>query len=199
VTKRRQPEPVSDTVLITAWTHYYSGRNLLRVETPVKADVIEELSVGDRIEVYGKIFTGRDAVLPILRRMIEEEKDGLVAKLNGAIMMHAGFSVAGFGPTTSNKVAIEGSIPALAKAGVRIHIGKGSLGDDTVKSLKRYNSIYAVTPPVTALLMQKVKSERVIAFESEGMEAMHEVEVEGLTAIVAIAHGKSIFGARKVG
>jgi fumarate hydratase subunit beta len=52
---------------------------------------------------------------------------------------------------------------------------------------------------VTALLMQKVKSERVIAFESEGMEAMHEVEVEGLTAIVAIAHGKSIFGARKVG
>jgi fumarate hydratase subunit beta len=112
--------------------------------------------------------------------------------------MHAGFSVAGFGPTTSNKEAIEGSIPALASAGVRIHLGKGSLSEKTMKALERFNSVFAVTPPVTALLMEKVKSKRIIAFPKEGMEAMHEVEVKGLPAIIAIAQGASIFGTRKV-
>jgi fumarate hydratase subunit beta len=172
---------------------------MVRVDTPVSDDVVRRLNVGDSIEIYGKIFTGRDAVLPLLRSVIEERKDRLISTLKGSIVMHAGFSVAGFGPTTSNKAAIEGSIPALASAGVKIHVGKGSLGQETVVALNKFDSVFAVTPPVTALLMQKVKSKRVVAFENEGMEAMHEVEVEGLPAIVAIAHGNSIFRGREVG
>lgn len=169
--------------------------DIIRVFTPITDDVIKCLKVGDKIEIYGEILTGRDAVLPILKTMIQEEKldNGLIKKLKGGVVMHAGFSIAGFGPTTSNKDAIEGSIPALAKAGVKIHLGKGALGYETSKILKRYNSIFAVVPPITALLMERVKLKRVIAFEEEGMEALHEVKVEGLPAIVAIAHGKSIF------
>lgn len=169
--------------------------NILKIRTPVSDDDVRRLQVGNRIEIYGKIFTGRDAVLPILRSWIEggELDRKLSVSLNGAVIMHAGFSVAGFGPTTSNKEAIERSIPALASAGVKIHIGKGSLSEETVKALKDFNSIFAVTPPVTALLMNTVKSKRIVAFENEGMEAMHELEVEGLPAIVAIAHGESIF------
>jgi fumarate hydratase subunit beta len=41
--------------------------------------------------------------------------------------------------------------------------------------------------------MKKLKSVKVIAFEHEGMEAMHEIEVEGLPAIIAVAHGESIY------
>jgi fumarate hydratase subunit beta len=114
---------------------------VVRIETPVTDDVITRLKVGDPIEIYGKIFTGRDAVLPVLRLMIEERKTNEpIAKLKGAVIMHTGFSVAGFGPTTSNKKAIEGSIPALASAGVKIHIGKGSLSEGTVKVLKQFKS-----------------------------------------------------------
>ena len=167
---------------------------MVKIKTPVKEEIINRLKIGDSIEIYGKIFTGRDAVLPVLRQRIEEGKiDELILKLNGAIIMHAGFSVAGFGPTTSGKESIQGSMPALARAGVKIHLGKGSLKEETIETLNRFKSIFAVTPPVTALLMKKVKSTHVIAFEHEGMEAMHEIEVEGLPAIVAIAHGKSIF------
>ncbi len=166
---------------------------MVKIETPVNDEILNRLNVGDSIEIYGKIFTGRDAVLPILRRKIEEGKtDELISKLQGAIIMHAGFSVAGFGPTTSGKEAIQESMPALARAGVKIHLGKGSLKEETIEALNRFKSIFAVVPPVTALLMKKVKSKRVIAFEHEGMEAMHEIEVEGLPAIVTIAHGKSI-------
>ena len=167
---------------------------MIKIETPVQDSVINQLQIGNSINIFGRIFTGRDAVLPVLKQRIEEGKlNSVTSKLWGAIIMHAGFSVAGFGPTTSGKEAIQGSIPALARAGVKIHLGKGSLNKETIEALHRFNSIFAVTPPVTALLMKKVRSKRIIAFESEGMEAMHEVVVEGLPAIVAIAHGKSIY------
>ncbi|MHA2394900.1 MAG: fumarate hydratase C-terminal domain-containing protein [Promethearchaeota archaeon] len=136
----------------------------------------------------------RDSWLPVLKKKIEESiVDELTSKLKGSVIMHAGFSVAGFGPTTSGKEAIQGSMHALASAGVKIHLGKGSLKKETIDSLNQFNSVFAVTPPVTALLMKKLKSVRVIAFEHEGMEAMHEIEVEGLPAIIAIAHGESIY------
>ncbi|MDO9545053.1 MAG: fumarate hydratase C-terminal domain-containing protein, partial [Synergistaceae bacterium] len=32
-----------------------------------------------------------------------------------------------------------------------------------------------------------------VAFPEEGMEALHEIEVENFPAIVAIAHGESIY------
>jgi fumarate hydratase subunit beta len=170
---------------------------MVKVETPVSDALITRLKVGDRIEIFGTILLGRDAVLPVLRRRIEEGVvDELICKLRGSIVMHAGFSVAGFGPTTSGKEAIQGSMPALARAGVKIHLGKGSLKEDTIESLNEFNSIFAVTPPVTALMMKAVKSVRVVGFEHEGMEALHEVTVDGLQAIVSIAHGRSIFERR---
>lgn len=175
-------------------------QRIVKITTPLDDNVVKKLRVADKIEIYGKILTGRDVVLPVLKAMIEQRQENdLIAKLKGSVVMHAGFSVAGFGPTTSNKEAIEESIPALASVGVKIHLGKGSLSEKTVEALDRFNSIFAVTPPVTALLMEKVKTNNVIAFEKEGMEAMHEIEVDGLPAIVAVAHGASIFGTRKVG
>jgi fumarate hydratase subunit beta len=49
---------------------------------------------------------------------------------------------------------------------------------------------------VTALFADKIVSKRVAAFKEEGMEALYEVKVKGLPAIVAIAQGKSIFERR---
>jgi fumarate hydratase subunit beta len=93
-------------------------------------------------------------------------------------------------------VEIEGSIPELSKAGVKIHLGKGSLGQKTVEELKRYHSVFAITPPVTALFSDKIVSQRVAAFKKEGMEALYELKVKGFPAIIAIAHGKTIFSQR---
>ena len=56
-----------------------------------------------------------------------------------------------------------------------------------------YGSYYAVTPPVSALFASKTISQRIVAFEEEGMEALYELEVAGLPAIIAIANGESIF------
>ena len=166
----------------------------MQIIMPVDDEVINQLKIYDMVEITGKIFTGRDAVLPKIVKCIEEgtcEKKGI--HLKGGAIFHTAVSPAGIGPTSSNKVDIEGSMAALSKAGIRMHIGKGSLKKETTEALKKYNSIFLVTPPSTAFLTASIKSKRIVAFPEEGMEALHELEVENFPARVAIAHGLSIY------
>ncbi|HYE81422.1 MAG TPA: fumarate hydratase C-terminal domain-containing protein [Clostridia bacterium] len=166
----------------------------MEITTPISVEQIQQLRVYDKILINGTIFAGRDAVLPKLVRLIEDNKlDTTGIDLQGAVIFHTAVSPAGIGPTSSNKVEIESSIPLLSKAGVKIHLGKGSLDQKTVEALRQAGSIFAVTPPVTALFSAKLKSQRVAAFPQEGMEAFYALEVEDFPAIVAIAHGVSIY------
>ena len=106
--------------------------------------------------------------------------------------MHTAFSDAGIAPTTSSKVEIESTIKPLSEAGVKVHIGKGRLSDDTADALGENNSIFVITPPVAALLTSKVLEKKCVLFENEGMEAMYELKVNKIPGIVAIQDKKRI-------
>ena len=160
------------------------------LQTPVTDDDLAGLDVGDQISISGTMYTGRDAALPQLVGLIE--KNDVPFDLNGAVIMHTAFSDAGIAPTTSSKVEIESTIPKLSEAGVKIHIGKGRLSDETLKELEKNNSIFVITPPVAALLTSKVLEKKCVLFENEGMEAMFELKVEKIPGIVAIHKGKRI-------
>ncbi len=161
------------------------------INLPITDDVIDSLKVGDKILISGKIFTGRDAALP---KLVKSLKNGeKIIDIEGSAIMHTAVSDAGISPTTSNKEEIEENIPYLSKAGVKIHIGKGALNEKTIKALQKENSIFVVTPPAAALLTSKVKSKKIAAFAEEGMEAIYELEVNGIPGIVAVAHGESIY------
>ena len=150
--------------------------------------------MGDQVELDGMIYAGRDAVLPKIMRLIQEGRIGeLGVPLEGMVIFHTAVSDAGIGPTSSNKLEIESSIAPLSAAGVRMHLGKGALSAETIRALAENESVYAVTPPVTALLTSKMLSRRVVAFPAEGIEAFHELLVEGFPAIIAAAHGRSIY------
>ncbi|MBE6489575.1 MAG: fumarate hydratase [Methanobrevibacter sp.] len=160
------------------------------LQTPITDDELAELNVGDQISISGTMYTGRDAALPQLIRLIE--KNEVPFDLNGSAIMHTAFSDAGIAPTTSSKVEIESTIPKLSEAGVKVHIGKGRLSDETLRELEKNNSIFVITPPVAALLTSKVLEKKCVLFENEGMEAMFELKVEKIPGIVAIHKGKRI-------
>lgn len=161
-----------------------------RITTPITDEEISGLKLGDQISISGVMFTGRDAALPQLVKLIKEGK--LDFDIEGSAIMHTAVSDAGIAPTTSNKEEIESTIPFLSENGVKIHIGKGMLHDETVEALKENNSIFVITPPVAALLTSKVLEKECVAFESEGMEAMYRLKVENIPGIVAVIGGKSI-------
>ena len=164
------------------------------LHTPIREEDLGCLQVGDMLYLSGDIFCGRDAVLPKVLKMIEDGTvDSLGVDLHGQVIFHTAVSPAGVGPTSSNKLEIESSIEPLSKAGIKLHLGKGELHKETIEALDRYNSVYAVIPPVTALLGAKTSEEKVVAFPELGMEALHLIKVDKYPAIIGAAHGKSIY------
>lgn len=161
-----------------------------QISAPISDEEILSLNVGDQVSISGTMFTGRDAALPQLVKLIKEEK--LDFDLSGSAIMHTAVSDAGISPTTSNKEEIESTIPFLSEHGVKIHIGKGMLHDKTIRALNENNSIFVITPPVAALLTSKVLERKCVAFENEGMEAMYKLKVKDIPGIVAVSGGKSI-------
>ena len=167
---------------------------MIQLVTPLREDLIRTLQVGDVVSLTGYIYTGRDAVLPRIVKAAENGTlDSLGIDLQGAVIFHTAVSPAGVGPTSSNKLEIESSFAPLSKAGVKMHLGKGAISRETITALKAENAVFAIIPPVTALLESQTFSREVIAFPELGMEAFHRIKVENYQAIIAAAQGESIY------
>lgn len=162
--------------------------------TPISEKDIEKLNVKDMINISGNIFCGRDAVLPKIVEMIQNDSfSKLGISLQGGVIFHTAVSPSGVGPTSSNKLEIESSIGPLSKAGIKLHLGKGKISSQTIGELEKYNAVYAVIPPITALLKTKTIQQELIAFPELGMEALYRLKIEYYPAIIAAAHGRSIY------
>ena len=165
-----------------------------QITTPISEEAAADLQVGDTIEISGYILCGRDAVLPRVLKMISEGRaEELGVDLHGQVIFHTAVSPAGVGPTSSNKLEIESSIEPLSEAGIKLHLGKGALHPETIAALDRNNAVYAVIPPVTALLGAKTSETKCIAFPELGMEALYLIRADKYPAIIAAAHGRSIY------
>ena len=160
----------------------------VEIHTPITEEAAAILQVGDTVTITGYILCGRDAVLPKVIKMVKEGKvDGLGISLQGNVIFHTAVSPAGVGPTSSNKLEIESSMEPLSKAGIKLHLGKGAIHKETVEALHKYNAVYAVIPPV------KTIEQKLVAFPELGMEALYQLKVVQYPAIIAAAHGRSIY------
>ena len=167
---------------------------MIEITTPISEEVAKSLKVGDMVGISGYILCGRDAVLPKIVALYEKNAlSELGIDLRGSVIFHTAVSPAGVGPTSSNKLEIESSIAPLSAAGVKMHLGKGAIHAETVKALDEHNAVYAVIPPVTALLGVRTLEQKVVAFSELGMEALFLLKVEQYPAIIAAAHGRSIY------
>lgn len=166
----------------------------VEINTPITEEAAANLQVGDTITITGYILCGRDAVLPKVVKMVEEGKAAeLGVSLQGNVIFHTAVSPAGVGPTSSNKLEIESSMEPLSRAGIKLHLGKGAIHKETVEALEKYKAVYAIIPPVTALLGDKTIEQKLVAFPDLGMEALYQLKVVQYPAIIAAAHGRSIY------
>ena len=146
---------------------------MIELNTPLSEEVINQLKVGDVVIITGNIYTGRDAVLPKIVKATEEGTlDKLGIDLQGSVIFHTAVSPAGVGPTSSNKVEIECTFEPLA----------------------RNNAVFAIIPPVTALLGSQTLEQEIVAFPELGMEAFNRLKVVKYQAIIAAAKGESVYG-----
>ena len=168
---------------------------MIHLTTPFKEEDIAQLNVGDVVSISGYIYTGRDAVLP---KIVKHAEEGTLSEvyvdLQGQVIFHTAVSPAGVGPTSSNKLEIESSFEPLSRHGVKMHLGKGAIKPETVKALAENNAVFAIIPPVTALLESQTFEKEVVCYPELGMEALHRIKVVNYQAIIAAAKGESIYG-----
>ena len=168
---------------------------MIELTTPITEADIERLRVGDMVYISGEILCGRDAVLPKVVHLVEEGRaEELGVSLRGGVIFHTAVSPAGVGPTSSNKLEIESSFEPLSRlGGIKLHLGKGAIKKETVQALADSNAVFAVIPPVTALLGAKTSEQECVAFPELGMEALYRLKVDRYPAIIAAAKGRSIY------
>jgi len=164
-----------------------SGSRILK--PPLSNDTVDQLSAGDRVLIFGIIYTARDAAHKRLVDLIRENRP-LPVDLAGQIIYYVGptppqpgMPIGAAGPTTSYRM--DPYAPVLIEKGLKGMIGKGIRGDAVIEAMKRHRAVYfAATGGAGALISKTIKRAEVVAYSDLGTEAIRRLEVEAFPAIV---------------
>lgn len=171
----------------------------IRLNTPLKDEDIAKLNIGDLVLLNGVVYTARDAAH---QRLIETMKQGgeLPFDLSGQVLYYVGPApeppgqvIGSAGPTTAGRM--DPYTPELLRRGLKGMIGKGHRSREVINSMVEYRAVYfSAVGGAAALLAEKIKESRVIAYPELGPEAIRQIVVVDFPAIVANdIHGQDLF------
>ncbi len=124
--------------------------------TPIRDEDLADLNVGDVVYLTGQLVTCRDVAH---RRLIELGRE-LPVDLEGGAIFHAGpivrkkddgYEMVSIGPTTSMRME-KFEKDFIAHTGVKLIVGKGGMGPETVEGCKQYGAVHAIFPGGCAVL-----------------------------------------------
>jgi len=170
-----------------------------RLTTPLSKKSLANLACGDEVLITGTIYTARDAAHKAMFKMVQEggrlpfDPKGAIIYFAGPSPAPPGFPVGSCGPTTSSRM--DPFTRTMFELGIAAQLGKGPREQEVTKTLVDFGGVYLVAlGGAGALLAEKVKKARLLAFPELGPEAVYELEVEDFPAIVAIdSKGNNIF------
>lgn len=162
-------------------------------------NLAESLKSGDKIQLSGYIYTGRDAAHKKFKELIDNNQP-LPFDINGAAIYYAGptgaknnLAVGSCGPTTSGRM--DKFAPMLLDLGLVAMIGKGERNQQVIDAIIRNKAVYfCAIGGAGALASKCIKSCEVIAFPELGCESVKKLLIEDFPLITAIdCHGGNIF------
>ncbi len=175
---------------------------MIQLTHPFTEAQVRALKVGDEVSITGVLFTGRDAVHKYLHEGGKlpagvSLKDGIIYHC-GPVMMpqpDGSWKCTAAGPTTSiREEPYQWQI--IRDFGVRGVIGKGGMGDRTLKACLEYGCVYLhAIGGAAQVLAEAIKKVRNVYLKDEfgSPEAIWELEVEDFPAVVTLdAHGNSL-------
>ena len=175
---------------------------MIQLTTPISEETIRALKVGESVEISGIVFTGRDVVHKYLHEGGElppgvRLRDGILYHCGPVVMKdeQGRWKVTAAGPTTSiREEPYQGGI--IRKFGLRGVIGKGGMGDGTLKACGEYGCVYLhAVGGAAQVLAECITAVRNVYFlEKFGSpEAIWELEVKSFPAVVTMdSHGGSL-------
>ena len=174
---------------------------MIKINLPVSEVEIRKLKVGDEVSLNGIMLTGRDTAHSW---MFKDKPDEVRELLKDTVVYHCGpvvkkvndeWHFVAAGPTTSiREEPYQGQV--IKEYGIRGVMGKGGMGDKTLKALNENGSVYfhAVGGAATLQGQAVKKVHGVIKLEEFGVpEALWIIEVDDFQAVVTMdSHGDSL-------
>jgi L(+)-tartrate dehydratase beta subunit len=171
--------------------------------TPIKDEDLESLNVGDVVYLDGYLVTCRDVAH---RRLIELGRE-LPVDLKGLAIFHAGpivvkkddgsFEMISIGPTTSMRME-KFEKQFIEQTGVKLIVGKGGMGPETVAGCQEHKAVHAVFPGGCAVLAAtKVEEIERAEWQDLGMPEtlwVNRVKEFGPLIISIDTKGNNLFG-----
>jgi len=161
-----------------------------RVSAPFTDNVVQELRAGDEVLISGVIYAARDAAH---KRMVDLLTRGepMPFDIKGQVIYYAGPTptrpgevIGSAGPTTSYRM--DPYAPLLIQHGLKGMIGKGQRTEPVVEAMKKFKAVYfAAVGGAGALIARAVRSNKIVAYEELGPEAVRMLEVVDFPVIVA--------------
>ena len=175
---------------------------MAELKLPVSEELVRELTVGDFVELSGRMITGRDAAH---KWLVEQYREEVAPYLEGTVIYHCGPVVAthpdgryefvAAGPTTSIREEPYQS-DVICRYGLRGVIGKGGMGPKTLDGLGRCGAVYlhAIGGAAQVLANAIPRVEKVFMLEEFGVpEALWVIDVERFPVVVSMdSHGGSL-------
>ncbi len=172
------------------------------INTPIKPEEVSKLRVGDAFYITGTIFTARDSAH---EKLLSLEDSELPFEPSEYAMFHCGpaihkvdgkWTVVSAGPTTSIRMEIFED-KFIERFGTKIIIGKGGMGERTLKALEKHGAVYVQYTGGAGALMAKAieEVEEVYFLEDLGIpEAfwMFRVKEAGPFLVTMDSTGKSL-------
>ncbi|MEO6118083.1 MAG: fumarate hydratase [Methylotenera sp.] len=186
---------VLETPSLDDWPdiHWAPSEAALRVnlDAITKAD-IQTWQPGQTLLLSGKLLTGRDAAHKRIATMLAAGEK-LPVDFTNRFIYYVGpvdpvrdEVVGPAGPTTATRMDDFTEL-MLGQAGLLGMVGKAERGEDTIRTIAKYQSVYLTAVGGAAYLVSKaIKKSQVIAFADLGMEAIYEFTVQDMPVTVAV-------------
>src|SRR5512134_342090 len=154
-----------------------------RIRAPLSDHDVRALHAGDVVLVSGWMYAARDAAHKRLVELLDAgealpfDPVGQIVYYVGPTPERPGRAIGAAGPTTASRM--DAYTPRLLEAGLKGIVGKGGRGPAVRAELEKHTAVYmAALGGSGALSALQIRSQRVIAFEELGPEAVREMEVE---------------------
>lgn len=170
-----------------------------KLQLPLTIEQIKSLRAGDKVELTGVIYTGRDAAH---KRLVEllANNEPLPIDVNGGAIYYVGPTpakpgrpIGSCGPTSSYRM--DPYAEPLLKEGLKIMIGKGPRSDEYRELLQKYGAVYlSAIGGAAASISESVKKCDLVCYEDLGAEAIYRLEVVDYFGIVTYdTEGNDLF------
>jgi len=174
-------------------------RETIFLEAPLTKDTLNFLHSGDQVQIFGVIYTARDAAHERMWQAIQQGRElpfdpqGQIIYYVGPTPPPPGRIIGSAGPTTASRM--DPFTPMLIERGLKGMIGKGRRSESVRQAAIAHGCVYFGSVEGTAALLSGcIQDAQVVAFADLGPEAIYRLTVSGFPAVVVNdLHGRDLY------